>query len=34
MYALEKSEDESEAFLDEILLRTAEQLAAAGASFE
>jgi CarD family transcriptional regulator len=34
MYALEKTEDESEAFLDEILLRTAEQLAAAGSSFE
>ena len=29
MYALEKTEDEAEAYLDEILLRTAEQLAAA-----
>jgi CarD family transcriptional regulator len=29
MYALEKSEDEAEAYLDEILLRTAEQLAGA-----
>ena len=28
MYALEKTEDEAEAYLDEILLRTAEQLAA------
>ena len=33
MYALEKSEDEAEAYLDEILLRTAEQLAAAGTTF-
>ena len=32
MYALEKTEDEAEAYLDEILLRTAEQLAAAGAA--
>jgi CarD family transcriptional regulator len=32
MYALEKTEDEAEAYLDEILLRTAEQLAAAGAT--
>jgi CarD family transcriptional regulator len=32
MYALEKSEDEAEAYLDEILLRTAEELAAASAS--
>ena len=29
MYALEKTEDEAEAYLDEILLRTAEQLAGA-----
>ncbi len=29
MYALEKSEDEAEAYLDEILLRSAEQLAGA-----
>ena len=29
MYALEKDEDEAEAYLDEILLRTAEQLAGA-----
>ena len=29
MYALEKSEDEAEAYLDDILLRTAEQLAGA-----
>jgi CarD family transcriptional regulator len=32
MYALEKSEDEAEAYLDEILSRTAEELAAAAAS--
>ena len=32
MYALEKTEDEAEAYLDEILLRTAEQLAAAAAA--
>ena len=32
MYALEKTEDEAEAYLDEILLRTAEQLAAAAPS--
>ena len=31
MYALEKTEDEAEAYLDEILLRSAEELAAAGA---
>ena len=31
MYALEKTEDEAEAYLDEVLLRTAEQLAAAAA---
>ena len=31
MYALEKTEDEAEAYLDDILLRTAEQLAAAAA---
>jgi len=29
MYALEKTEDEAEAYLDEILLRSAEQLAGA-----
>jgi CarD family transcriptional regulator len=34
MYALEKTEEEAEAYLDEILLRSAEQLAAAGATFE
>ena len=32
MYALEKTEDEAEAYLDEILLRTADELAAAAAS--
>src|SRR3954467_6859980 len=32
MYALEKTEDEAEAYLDEILSRTAEELAAAAAS--
>ena len=32
MYALEKSEDEAEAYLDEILLRTADELAAASAA--
>jgi CarD family transcriptional regulator len=32
MYALEKTEDEAEAYLDDILLRTAEQLAAAAAA--
>jgi CarD family transcriptional regulator len=32
MYALEKTEDEAEAYLDEILLRTADELAAAGAT--
>lgn len=31
MYALEKTEEEAEAYLDEILLRTAEELAAAAA---
>jgi CarD family transcriptional regulator len=34
MYALEKTEDEAEAYLDDILLRTAEQLAAAGTTFD
>ena len=34
MYALEKSEEEAEAYLDEILLRTAEQLAAAGTTLD
>jgi len=34
MYALEKTEDEAEAYLDDILLRTAEQLAAASAGAE
>jgi CarD family transcriptional regulator len=32
MYALEKTEDEAEAYLDEILLRSAEQLAGAAAA--
>src|SRR6188768_4466304 len=32
MYALEKTEDEAEAYLDEILLRSADELAAAAAS--
>ena len=32
MYALEKTEDEAEAYLDDVLTRTAEQLAAAAAS--
>ena len=32
MYALEKSEDDAEAYLDEILLRSADELAAAGAA--
>ena len=32
MYALEKTEDEAEAYLDEILLRTADELAAASAA--
>ena len=31
MYALEKTEDEAEAYLDEVLSRTADELAAAGA---
>ncbi len=31
MYALEKTEDEAEAYLDEVLSRSAEQLAAAAA---
>jgi CarD family transcriptional regulator len=31
MYALEKTEDEAEAYLDEILLRSADELAAAAA---
>src|SRR4249919_1387624 len=34
MYALEKTEDEAEAYLDEILLRTADELAAAAATAE
>jgi CarD family transcriptional regulator len=32
MYALEKSEDDAEAYLDEVLSRSAEQLAAASAA--
>ena len=32
MYALEKTEEEAEAYLDEILLRSAEELAAASAA--
>ena len=32
MYALEKTEEEAEAYLDEILLRSADELAAAAAS--
>jgi CarD family transcriptional regulator len=32
MYALEKTEDEAEAYLDDVLSRSAEQLAAAAAS--
>ena len=34
MYALEKTEDEAEAYLDEILLRSADELAAAAAAAE
>jgi CarD family transcriptional regulator len=32
MYALEKTEDEAEAYLDDVLSRSAEQLAAAASA--